>query len=46
VFELIRTDVKEIVGNYISKLLDVELGRFKPDVSNRHINPLFISFIE
>ena len=24
-FELIRTDVKEMVGNYISKLLDVEL---------------------
>ena len=24
-FELIRTDVKEMVGNYISKLLDIEL---------------------
>ena len=25
VFELIRTDVKEMVGNYISELLDIEL---------------------
>ena len=24
-FELIRTDVKEMVGNYISELLDIEL---------------------